>query len=198
MFGFKRKTEIPVREIESAVAIIDPETTAAHTGPSVPVPIESLHDEEELEALPEWLTLNLELGITQREPASYELRIFLREEGIRVYEAQAVWDYMCAQSPAWKFFPLRDRDCERYPVGSSKYMHAQIERWDSKVGNLGTQYDSAVPIPVLLTAKKLVEKFGNDVYFLVAATSVDPFLAVVLRDSTMVFIERWDEPSFRG
>jgi hypothetical protein len=42
-----------------------------------------------------------------------------------------------------------------------------------------------------------VKRFGDDIYFLVAAAHDDPFLAAILGDSSLTFIERWDEPAYR-
>lgn len=199
MFWNKKQNSVAVAMVElnnnySPEANIVPELT--------PVPCKEISlstvEEEGISSILEWMALSRELGITQRSPSLYELKIFCREEGIQIYNTQKVWNYLRSQSKTWGLFPLREKDCVRYPPKENRYKHAEVDSWVANEGVTGNQYDSPVPIPALLTVKKLVQKFGDDVYFLIAATKIDPFLVVVLRDSSMLFVERWDEPSFRG
>jgi hypothetical protein len=70
-------------------------------------------------------------------------------------------------------------------------------------------YTDPIPLPVLITMDKLVDKLGDSVTFHVGATvdisklqpaRYDPFLAVSTNpgDGELYVIERWDEPGFRG
>ena len=193
MFGLKTKV---VETQLAAVAVANAPSSIAVKEDRIPHPsVVKVQDQDGSE---EWLALNKELGITLRAPATYELKAFLAEEGIPIYSAQSVFDYMSRKSDKWDLCPLRDRDLLKFPKGQFTLKHAEVSSWPDGAGRPGSLFSEAVPIPVLLTVKKLVAKFGDEVYFLVATVANDPFLAVVLRDSTLVFVERWDEPSFRG
>lgn len=194
---FRRKRLQPVASTapasQAAVAIEDDEQP---TG-GVPAPSEVKFSEEDA-LISEWLATAKELGITAGKVPETELCLFLRAEGIPIYKSQAVFDYLTAEAKkaktTWKFQPLREIDSERAKTGPT---WASVEEWPAGHGDMGPIYRSRVPLPVLLTVKKIVAKFGSSATFYVAAIDDDPFLAVRLHDSNLVFVERWDEPGFR-
>jgi hypothetical protein len=60
-------------------------------------------------------------------------------------------------------------------------------------------YSLAIPLPVLLTMKKVADAFPA-VHFYISnprTPSGDPFLLATTRDTAGFIIERWDEPRFR-
>lgn len=187
--------------IEEASDEFGPEAprSAAISGPPLARSVPALSSDE-TEVRREWLALSKSLGIGVGQTRTIELIEFLDSEGIAIYPAQGVFDYLTTESDAagtvWKFHPMRDVDAVRWPAKSST-IWASVSAWPTNHGGIDKQYMEKIPIPVLLTAKKISDKFGSEVGFLVAAIDKDPFLAVSLGQSSIVFVERWDEPGYR-
>lgn len=158
----------------------------------------SIEYEYDVEFMAEWVKLGREVGITTGKVPEVELKLFLGEEHIPVFITQACFDYLTAKAKqeglAWHLYALRKSDNERYELRGTNW--ADIRNWPN--GQVHENlYRDKIPYPVLVTLKKLTDKFGDRLTVFVAATKQDPFLVVTLDDSNLVFIERWDEPSFR-
>jgi hypothetical protein len=147
----------------------------------------------------EWASLGKELGITTGKVPEMELKLFLKEEGIQVYNTQAVFDYLTAEASkepkgtVWSLYAVRpqDQDCP-------DDIWAQVNKWPIGHGHVHRDlYRDKIPYPVLVTMKKLKDRFGDDITFYVAAIKQDPFLVVRYRRANLVVVERWNEPSFR-
>jgi hypothetical protein len=120
---------------------------------------------------------------------------------IQVFDSLKVWAYLDNEvaklnekphtyAHAWRWVGLRKSDV----VEVSPYSNALV-------GVL--PYSKPIPFPVLLTAEKLIDKFGTRVCLEVSdiytVPKADPFLSVRATGSPKRFIiERWDEPGFRG
>lgn len=141
------------------------------------------------------------LGVSCRMSSS-GLAAFLREQDIQVFDLAAVERYMDKKG-TWSWYPLRLSDRPK-PDGSDWALARHIAHdFPSLYGSQNNQlYNKPVPYPVLVTVKTIVDRFGDDVLFLVAAPAShpDPFLAVLQRSNwtKMFVIERWNEPGFRG
>ncbi len=134
----------------------------------------------------------------ERELVENELEAFLHENGMAVYDYQAVTRYLDAtvermtktlrERHAWRWVPLRQ--CDKGQV----------------VAQLSTgmvTYTKPIPYPVLLTIEKVHERFGERLAMFVSdiytVPKADPFLGVSAPGSERLFvIERWDEPGFRS
>ena len=146
------------------------------------------------EAMREWLILAKSIGASPQQIGEVELKLWLKEECIQVFNTQKVFDYLQhkAGDDKWSFQGLRPCDTERS-------LHA-YGTWPPRSGHVLKQtLYSAVPLPVLMTVQKVIERFGNRANFWVTKIGdPDPFLAVTVDNCAIVFIERWDEPSYRG
>lgn len=104
-------------------------------------------------------------------------RRFLSENGICVYDADTVWNYMNSITPngfGWMWVSTR------------------------RVEN-GYWYVKPIPTPVLMTMAKIRERYPEarfDVTDIQRMPKGDPFLRVDIHGETLI-IERWDEPGFR-
>lgn len=151
----------------------------------------------------------------------------LAEMGLRQYDPAVVKAYLNTKyTEAWGFRALRQKDYERdghgYITRDSRSDNRLILRqssnqsWDSDraifwapahngfiIGGQDRElYSKPVPMPVLLTVQRIVEKFPEAKFYVSDKANVqieprDPFLLVVHLDQQYI-IERWDEPSFRG
>jgi hypothetical protein len=123
---------------------------------------------------------------------------FLSDEGICVYNLEHVEKYLDAKFGStdramWGWWGLRSRDVNAVVRSREGSYNGDTVRH--------LQYRQPVPLPVLLSVDKIVEKFP-DLYFYVAdkvepSDFVDPFLAVTGAGLEFIVIERWNEPSFR-
>lgn len=136
----------------------------------------------------------------------------LQDEAITVFDLSKVQDYMDRKVRGhggfalgiWYWFPLRMVD--RATVRLEDMRESRERRKHQWTGTSGTfrtsAYDEIVPLPVLMTVDRIVERLGNKVSFFVAAidNNPDPFLAVRMNDDPdrLFVIERWDEPGFRS
>jgi hypothetical protein len=141
--------------------------------------------------LDEYAALARELGISTQVVNDERLKAVLAEECIPVYDMAAVKKYMDST--------VNNEKARGASLGL-KWIWTPLRKSDAGGGNC---YVHPVPLPVLLTVKKLVDRLGTDsVEFFVTDYEVvkpDPFLAVRAKGSqTKYVIERWDEPSFRG
>lgn len=146
-------------------------------------------------------TLAEKIGIAARERGQSTLARYLAENSIPVYSQEAVERYMDKKG-YWAWFPLRKADMPPTAGNIWVLKRKTPTNYASLYGaSKATQYQEAVPYPVLLTVESIVEKFGKDALFLIAALDEhpDPFLACMLHSEfgRMFIIERWDEPGFR-
>lgn len=146
------------------------------------------------------------LGVAIAAPSistSKVLRVALSAECLPVYNLRAVEKYMddlsVKRRTMWHWYPLRNADREH--VTRDEQDREREGGFTSYSGRVTRdRYSQAVPLPVLMTVDRLLERLGHSVSFFVAALGVgDPFLAVRLNSAPdqMFVIERWDEPGFR-
>lgn len=142
-----------------------------------------------------------ELGVSPSVLLNMEVRDVLLDCGLSTYGPSKVFKYMDAlvakeritrkdKTLTWAWKPLREVD--KYPTDTWS--------WD-RIRFSMTTYNHEVPYPVLLTVKKLVDRFGERAKFFVSdyeSAVPDPFLLVVVDMKSCHIVERWDEPSFRG
>jgi hypothetical protein len=171
--------------------------------PLPPVPVSSpVRVMEDGSAPSEYKALAAKLGVQSRAMSKLEMREFLAEECVSAYDVHKVMEYMNGLverekkssgdgSLHWVWKPLRQRDS------------ATIKGHWTLAGIPFSEevYPHEVPYPVLLTVKKLTDKFGDRVCFHVSdykSSRPDPFLMASIDTYSAFVIERWDEPSFRG
>ena len=155
----------------------------------------------------EYLEVAKAIGL-QDSPAIFagQLKEFLIQEVIPRYNGTAVADYMaelCRRASVktgreitWEWKPLRPQDAVPF---SSDTWTAHFGTYDVPIRT--EQYTGAVPLPVLLTVKKLIDRFGDRVCFFVSDyrdPKPDPFLMITGVKIPCFIIERWDEPGFRS
>jgi len=127
----------------------------------------------------------LAIDIASRASTSDQLRNFLSENGICVYDRQRVRRYMDSITPSgseWIWAPIAYRD--------------PIAPWDIPTA----AYRKAIPMPVLMTIAKIREAFPEAEFFVTDIRRLpkgDPFLSVRMPGEELFIIERWDEPGFR-
>lgn len=164
------------------------------------------------EQLAEYQRVAAKVGFAPRGLKSDALRQFLRDEGISVYASDAVKKYLDQKygkegerGATWVWKPFRTADGESAEERSNRFNGGWGMPRHSRNGSIGREqsvYGKPVPLPVLLTVERILDKFP-DAHFYVsdeytAPPIADPFLAVVYgEDSDPVVIERWDEPTFR-
>ncbi len=204
MWNLTKKTTPVAPVVANEVAAVAVAAVAVATATAVievPVAVKvGFGDDSDI--MSEWISVGKELGITAGKVPEMELKAFLMEEGIHVYKTQDVFDYLTAKATesgsVWKHYGLRQVDHDRYATNS---FWADVSAWPRGHGYLDTQrkqYRSSIPLPVLLTAKRISDHFGaENVSFYVAGVDNDPFLGVCLQGSNLVYVERWDEPGFR-
>lgn len=189
MFGFKK------REDDTSASIF--------ALPDKPVPMPANVGTEPLGT---YEALAGELGFEPAQLLEEQLRRFLNEESIPIYNYADVDAYMAAlaeeQGKIWIWRPLRERDKPNdwsWEGRQSKrirdyYGHgAYQDRWSYR------PYDRAVPIHILRQVKKIQDKFGDKVLFFVSDYAVpdpDPFIMVTAPDVQKIVFGVWDEPEF--
>ena len=138
------------------------------------------------------------IGIVARaQTQAITIPRILAEEAIHVYDLARVEKYMDKQG-YWDWYFLRPQDDgSLLPRRKTSTSRPNVYGAYHFFG-----YREPVPLPVLLTIEKIVERAGNEAVFFVAALAEDPdpFLAVMSRydwTRTMYVIERLDEHSFR-
>jgi hypothetical protein len=162
----------------------------------MPVSIDSnLLVEEEIN---EYTKVALDLGM-ETDAAILNLRLekFLKEENIHVYDEHQVipfLDQKLGNDWVWRGLRMKDaRELGGWFIESTKNNRKVYFGEEDEV------YRGAVPLPVLLTAKKIQDAFP-DVYFYVSDPKEgdgDPFLMVTGQKIGQYIVERWNEPNFR-
>lgn len=122
------------------------------------------------------------------------LRQLLRDENIRVYDYDQVCKFLDVKlGTDWRWMPLRQIDSDEFPGGEWGHEIAGHRR---KFGN--NRYNRPVPLPVLLTVKKIAEAIPQARFYVSGIDrDADPFLCVTTRLLHVHIIERWDEPDYR-
>lgn len=161
----------------------------------------------------EYQRVATKVGFAPRGLKSDALRQFLREAGMRVYPLGAVQAYLDGKygvaddrhGARWVWKPLRSADgyTREQRDAHAQYIWLVKHAVNGVVAREQAPYGKPVPLPVLLTVERIVEKFPDALFFVSdeykAPAVPDPFLAVVYgEDSEPVVVERWDEPQFRG
>ncbi len=153
---------------------------------------------EDVEFSAEYERVAAKVGVLRRpiQTTSAKLIEVLKEEGIDVYPLAKVEKYLDSKG-YWYWFPL-NHNTVRVDEFNRETAHDHVTIF----GGVKRQvFNQPIPLPVLLTTERILDRLGDQVSFWVAATGKDPFLAVTLNsdESNKLFvIERWDEPSFRG
>lgn len=128
----------------------------------------------------------------------------LSELGVRLYNENAVYDYLDVKyhtklwrnqvMKGWAWYAVSGRPASSYD--RSDVVHGGV--CDHHI------YKKPIPMPILHTMDSIVEKLKSkgEVKFYVtdeykAPPIPDPFLAISFR-SHFLIIERWDEPGFKG
>ncbi len=182
-------------------AVADEENAVAESkveGPAAdcPQPMKPQFDEETV-LVREWLKTAQDLGMKGAAVGDVELKLFLQDAGIQMFRTQRVFDYLSAEAKkastkTWALKPVREQDRTQ-----SGELWAKADWPDNNKYDPAEIYRGVIPLAVLLTMKTLVEHFGERVKFYVAYADDYPFLAVSLDECSILFVERWDEPSFR-
>ncbi len=134
--------------------------------------------------------------LAKRPARLHDLKAFLAENGICIYDINSVNKYMNAvvrkinRSASWNrtwwsfLFDVPQKfTWEWRPLSSSQYSRG---------------YQQPIPIPVLMTISKIREAFPYAQFSVteISQAGGDPFLGVHYCGEFFV-IERWDEPGFR-
>jgi hypothetical protein len=129
----------------------------------------------------EWLAVSEAIGASPQAMATVEFEMWCKEEGISIFSTKYVFDYLAlkAKAAGTKFglHGLRACDNDRH---SHEIWHQLTHPWPREyVGLSGRAIYARIPLPVLLTAQKLIEKFGERcrLYVTHLEKDDDPFLA---------------------
>ncbi len=210
------------RERKHSVALLEQQD------PTPPTPEEVTVEDGSMFDLAEYKKIVAELGVDDSAVRNQEFRQFLHDEGITVYPYEKVTSFLDEKikrerkahkvetlnwlwKPALPNTPYIAKDPNSPVAGNfSSIMSFQFD-WIS--ANITPQtshvsgerksdiYSKAIPYAVLLSIKKLKDKFLDKVNFYVSDYEVrdpDPFLLVTGPGLDYYVIERWDEPSFRS
>jgi hypothetical protein len=146
----------------------------------------------------EYIRIAEKVGV-RLKPATKDTLLagILNELMIGAIDRSAVERYMDAKKGYWKWFPLRADDQSRHPI-----VRLTTVNHPTLYGALSDGvYTDPIPLPVMITIERIVDRCGVDAQFYIGAvdTDPDPFLYVRLRSDPDVgfVIERWDEPGFR-
>jgi hypothetical protein len=171
----------------------------------------------------EYVKLAKQLGISGPEKAlaertrADEFAAFISEAGILAYPRERVRAYLNAQygGTPWGWRAVREKDnpmvVGRRALGSYVAGDGTIdngyEAWNKRndilIGGPDTAlYAKPIPMPVLLTMKRIEEKFPQATFWISDEAKrlpipKDPFLMVRFGGLALI-VERWDEPRFRG
>lgn len=164
-----------------------------------------------LDTLRQYSALMSELGVDQGIIQKSSVRRVLSEQGVCVYDEQAVTRYLnrtyglfhWPSRPTWGWRGLRFTDCSEFS--------ATLVRRNGMILTRAV-YQLPVPMPVLMKVRDLSQSlreyrphfFVSDAYQASddAPSDLDPFLLLVCGrgEETALFrgvIERWDEPGFQ-
>jgi hypothetical protein len=188
MFGRKK--------MDTTVAVEPPPPQA----PEEPTP-HKLAGAMEAEFMEQYIALADSIGFTPTASSLEKLKMVLSGEGIEVYNYTAVSKYLDSKHPCeersdfggWSWVPLRGDDMNKNFMGSN---------WQNRAIDNTRVYQEAVPLPVLMTVKKILDRVPEAVFFVSSQRRQrphgDPFLMVAVPGSQGYVVERWDEPGFRG
>lgn len=206
----------PSRET-AAVAVMEPP-------PEIPTPEPVRVEDPNVFDLAEYKALVAELGVNDSAVRNAELRQFFADEGITVYPYEKVTAFMdaklerekkAASNPNldWRWKPLMvgAPTVSKVPgipavnwsllnVDSIRSLVFGVDAPRADIPTFKT-YARAIPHAVLLTVKKLRDRFNGQVNFYASDYEVrnpDPFLMVTGPGLDYYVIERWDEPGFRA
>jgi len=154
--------------------------------------------------LPEqYQDLSAELGFHPNDLLTLQIKNFMIEQQIPMYDYSSVVDYMrrVAAKERKKFFwrPLRKKDKDVWGTWgwnvseSDDYYHYRC--FECSV------YDKMVPLHILQDVKLLDKKFDGEVGFFVTDYAVphpDPFILVAApkESAERIIFGAWDEPGF--
>lgn len=178
------------RNRQDAAAATEQEMTATavlEVPPPQPVEVEIAANE-----LAEYKKVAAEVGFRPSALVQAELEELLRENNIHVYDYDKVSAFLTQHfaGQEWGWRPLRDSDDGK--LVSHGEGNGEIVR---------RTYRQAVPLPVLLTVKKIASAIP-EVQFYVSdlvgsVNDQDPFLMVCAAGVNRYVVERWNEPGFR-
>jgi hypothetical protein len=168
------------------------------TVPPTAKPVTFLHEE----VMEEWLSVATQIGAVPQMAASVELDMWLRSECIPIYRTRDVFAYLAekAKENNGKFGLHGLRKCDATPNNVGVWLEFSSPCPEEYAGTSGRTLYERVPLPVLLTAQKVIDRFGDraKLHVTYVQEEEDPFLGVSIDNCSLRFIERWDEPSFRG
>jgi len=145
--------------------------------------------------LEEYIKVAKDLGMDLGDGEVFDARLksFLLKENIRIYESDKVAKYLKEKLPdGWEFQGFRKQDVEKLK-GYTWTTGEDTIKFSNRI------YSDKIPFPVLLTIQKILAELPEACFFITAPiVKGDPFLCVTGTHSRLRFIERWDEPSFRG
>lgn len=149
------------------------------------------------EEMDEYIKVAEEVGVDScTDLTSERLLRCLREENIHIFDTEAVYAYLDNKlGNDWEWRGLRTKDAQHLAG-----WHVKKSEKNREISFSREPYRGAVPLPVLLTVKKILQVLPEDVYFYVSApkdNDGDPFLCVTSRWLGTYIIERWNEPNFR-
>lgn len=170
---------------------------------------------EDPEFLAEYKALVAELGVNDSAVRNAEFRQFLSDECISVYDYGRVSEFLDKKLKAerkasdeetlqwvWKpiIKPRRPTEDEAERLLSASWFSRIFVAGSMGDGLSSLIYERPIPHAVLLTVKKIRDKFGDKVQFYASDYELprpDPFLMVTGPGLDRYVIERWDEPTFR-
>lgn len=180
--------------------------------PTQPTPV-SLDAEFAQVELEEYRRVATNLRLVSPALDKAEVFAFLKEAGIPVYANGEVGPWMESKMAHWGWKALRKEDEERrtqavypeefkprkkaYPGYSATFTNGTHVTFGA------TQYNKPVPLTVLQTAEKIVERFPAAGLFVTDEVTerelwreLDPFLGICVGRTPLIVVAMWDEPGF--
>lgn len=199
-----------VSKANSAAAVLEPQ----------PITKDSIAEVTPPNEIDYYGQISQRLGYENPEYVKHRLEAVILDLGLSIYPLDQVVAYMNDKANKltnkrknikgrWGWWPLRTEDKAQLEAHSDWFRRLEPNEkfiLDSPYpGGLegNNTYWAAIPLPVLITANKILEQDQN-VTFLVATLStirdprLDPFLAVIKPGIRPIVVERWDEPAFRS
>lgn len=157
------------------------------------------------EELNEYEQLAKEIGFAPPHLDVERFKAHLAELGLRVYDRAKVKAYLDQEwgkatstfsgtRVPWCWRPMREADRRNNAFS--------LMDTDQVMPGLAA-YDKAVPMPVLMTVKNILEKFPDAKFYICDLVreheqpqNKDPFLMVEVGSESFI-VERWDEPKYR-
>jgi hypothetical protein len=210
--SFEQKRRDEHQRKSGVVAVQEREALA------VPVAVAAEIEDPNVFDMEAYKQLVQELGVDDSAIRNYEFRKFLNDEGIEVYPYEKVAAFLDAkllkeapkQHLVWVWKPLnsgypaapRDR---RLPTVLSGLMSFTVtiggaEYTAQDPSHQSRAYCRAIPQAVLMTVKKIKDRFKDALFYAsdYEVRDPDPFLMVTGPGLDYYVIERWDEPAFRS